>query len=229
LITLILLLIILALVDSLNPFSIAIQIFLLGVLTNTHRISYYILGILLVYFVGGVLIFLGLTAYLKILLDQISVIPNMFLYSVGFVIGVILLFYGIMALRKNGIVKEIKLERKEFSILALFAIGATGTMFDLPTALPYLGFITKMIEMELNSEIGIFLLSIYSFIYIFPLLILWALFIRYKEKIKEKIVSVQIYMDKINNYVIGVFSLMIGLLFIVDAVFFFLGIPLDWY
>ncbi|MBA4251658.1 MAG: hypothetical protein C0425_08705 [Chlorobiaceae bacterium] len=228
-ITLILLLIILALVDSLNPFSIAIQIFLLGVLTNTHRISYYILGILLVYFVGGVLIFLGLTAYLKILLDQISVIPNMFLYSVGFVIGVILLFYGIMALRKNGIVKEIKLERKEFSILALFAIGATGTMFDLPTALPYLGFITKMIEMELNSGIGIFLLSIYSFIYIFPLLILWALFIRYKEKIKEKIVSVQIYMDKINNYVIGVFSLLIGLLFIVDAVFFFLGIPLDWY
>lgn len=44
-------------VDSLNPFTIALHILLLGILKNVNRIAIYVLGILIVYLVGGIAIF----------------------------------------------------------------------------------------------------------------------------------------------------------------------------
>jgi len=215
------------LIDSLNPFSIAVHIFLLGVLKNTNRIAFYVLGILVVYFVGGMLIFTGLTSVLDRLAGQFAAIPNLVLYGLESLLGVILVVYGIIEFRKKQRPRELRLE-KDVSIWTLILLGGGGTLSDLPTAIPYLGFIAKMTEMKIELWLGCGLLLVYNVIYILPLLIIWALYLRYKDSIRHRMESIIAIIEKVNKYIIVLFCEVVGVLFVVDSIFYYFGSPLQW-
>jgi cytochrome c biogenesis protein CcdA len=216
-----------SLVDSLNPFSIAVHIFLLGVLKNSNRIVFYVIGILAVYLAGGILIYTGSTAIFDRLAEQFVTVPELILYVLESVFGVILVVYGFIEFRKENKPRQLKVG-KDVSTWALILLGGGGTLSDLPTAIPYLGFIAKMTEMKIETWLGCGLLLIYNAIYILPLLIIWALYLAYKEKIQARLESVTARIEKVNKYIIVIFCEIIGVVFIIDSIFYYIGFPIQW-
>jgi len=214
-------------VDSLNPFTIAVHILLLGILKNVNRISIYVAGILIVYLVGGIAIFTGFSAVSDFLVEQFALIPDFVLYSIEGILGIILVIYGILEWRKNSQKKQVS-KNLDVSTWALIVLGAGGTLTDLPTAIPYLGFIAKMTEMRIDILTGILFLIGYCFIYTFPLLLIWVLYLKFQDRIKDKMELVVKRIESVNKYIIVTFSEIIGIIFILDSVLFFLGIPIQW-
>jgi cytochrome c biogenesis protein CcdA len=219
--------IVMGLVDSLNPFSIAVHIFLLGILKNPNRIVLYVLGILLVYLLGGIAIFSGLTVIFNLLLEQFALIPQLVLYLVEAFLGVVLAVYGIVEYSKP---QQSQMPSAESDVAGwkLFFLGAGGTLADLPTALPYLGFIAKMTEAQIDVTSGTLLLLVYNFIYILPLLIIWRLFLWFRDGLRNKMEAITHVIERANRYILVAFCEIIGGFFIVDALFFFLGNPIQW-
>jgi len=214
-------------VDSLNPFTIAIHILLLGILKNVNRISIFVLGILIVYLVGGIAIFTGLSAVFDYLGKQFESIPDFALYSIELILGIILVVYGITEWRKNSEQKQVS-KNLDVSTWALISLGAGGTLTDLPTAIPYLGFIAKMTQMKVDMVIGIALLFAYCIVYIFPLLLIWVLYLKFQDRIKDKMESIVKRIEKANKYIIVFFCEIIGIVFVLDSFLFYLGIPIQW-
>jgi len=212
------------LVDSLNPFSIAVHIFLLGILKNTNRIAIYVFGILLVYLLGGISIFLGLTTVFDLLLEKFTHFPEFWLYLIQGLLGVLLVGYGIVEYRKPH-QSQMPGEENDVAGWKLFFLGASGTLSDLPTALPYLGFIARMIEARLEVGSGILLLLLYNFIYILPLLIIWGLFLWFRDSIRGKMEAATRAIERANRYILVVFCELIGGFFVVDAILFFMKLP----
>jgi cytochrome c biogenesis protein CcdA len=209
-------------VDSLNPFTIAVQILLLGILKNVNRISIYVAGILLVYLFGGIAIFTGFSALADYLVDQFALIPDVVLYGFGGLLGMVLVVYGILEWRKNGEQKQVA-KTLDVSTWALIVLGAGGTLTDLPTAIPYLGFIAKMTELKVDILTGILFLVGYCLIYTSPLFLIWGLYLKFKDRIKDKMELIVKRIESANRYIIIVFCEIVGVYFIVDAALFFLG------
>lgn len=218
---------VMGLVDSLNPFSIAVHIFLLGILKNTNRIALYVFGILLVYLLGGIAIFSGLTVIFSRFLEQFALIPESALYLLQALLGFVLVVYGIVEYRKPH-QSQMPSAESDVAGWKLFFLGAGGTLADLPTALPYLGVIAKMTEARMDVITGIFVLFAYNVIYILPLLIIWGLFLWFRNRVRNKMEAITQIIERINKYILVVFCEIIGSLFIMDALFFFLGRPIQW-
>jgi cytochrome c biogenesis protein CcdA len=216
-----------SLVDSLNPFSIAVHIFLLGVLKNTNRIIFYVIGILVVYLVGGMLIYTGSTAIFDKLAEQFTTVPELVLYILESIFGVILIVYGFIEFRKENKPRQLQVG-KDVSTWTLMLLGGGGTLSDLPTAIPYLGFIAKMTEMKIDIWLGCSLLLLYNVIYILPLLIIWALYLKYKDSIRDRMESITTKIEKANKYIIVTFCEIIGIVFIIDSIFYYIGFPIQW-
>ena len=213
-------------VDSLNPFTIAVHILLLGILKNVNRISIYVSGILIVYLVGGIAIFTGFSAVSEFLVEQFALIPDFVLYSIEGILGIILVIYGILEWRKNSEKKQVS-KSLDVSTWALIVLGAGGTLTDLPTAIPYLGFIAKMTEMRIDILTGILFLIGYCFIYTFPLLLIWVLYLKFQDRNKDKMELIVKRIESANKYIMVTFSEIVGIIFILDSVLFFLGIPIQ--
>jgi cytochrome c biogenesis protein CcdA len=214
-------------VDSLNPFTIAVHILLLGILKNVNRISIYVSGILVVYLIGGIAIFTGFSAVSDFLVEQFALIPDFVLYGIEGILGIVLAIYGILEWRKDSEKKQIS-KSLDVSTWALIVLGAGGTLTDLPTAIPYLGFIAKMTEMRIDIFTGILYLIGYCFIYTFPLVVIWVLYLKFQDHIKDKMELIVKQIESANKYIIVIFSEIIGIGFILDSVLFFLGVPIQW-
>lgn len=65
----------------------------------------------------------------------------------------------------------------------LFFFGAANTVGDLPTAIPYLIFIGKLVEAKQFDLAALLLLVIYCLVYILPLIIVFFLYLFSKKKL----------------------------------------------
>lgn len=214
-------------VDSLNPFTIAVHILLLGVLKNVNRISIYVAGILIVYLGGGIAIFTGLSAASDYLAQKFALIPDVVLYGIEGILGIVLVVYGIREWIKGSEHKQVT-KSLDVSTWALIVLGAGGTLTDLPTAIPYLGFIAKMTEMKVDFLTGLAFLIGYCLIYTFPLFLIWGLYLKFQNRIKEKMELIVKRIENANRYIMVVFSAIVGIVFVLDSILFFLGRPIPW-
>lgn len=221
------LLVSMGLIDSLNPFSIAAQIFLLGVINNINRIGFYVLGVLLVYFFGGIFIFSDLPTVISELHKDLSFVPLVDVYILKSTLGLILIIYGVHAFKKNQQTQSLE-EKPDLSNWTLAAIGGGGTLADLPTAIPYLGIIDEVTEMGVNIFFGSALLLVYNLIYILPLLIIWALYFIYKDNAKAKLAPLANFIIAANKYFTTFFCVVIGAMLVADFVLYCLGSPINW-
>lgn len=213
----------LAAVDSLNPFTIATHVFLLTTKNPLPKAIFHIIGIFLMYLLGGILIFLGL----DLVISKFLSIPNIKLigYIIEFLLGIGLVLFAYKKYRagfhETNISKNIPLK----SIYCLF-LGFFSTIADIPTAFPFfvaIGLLKKMGFNALDAN-TVLSLSFYVFIYVLPLIILTSLLaFRHSSSLLWKIGR---YIDKWSyKLLIGV-SILAGPLLLIDSIFFFAGKPL---
>ena len=158
----------LALVDSINPSAIVVTLLLLSTAgSRAHvQVPVYVGTIFTTYLLIGVLMVLGLGA----LLPSVSVYAGLVIQSL---IGLALLTYSLTGSRRRGSAPAVA-RPSAGSYAALVFLGATVTVMELPTAVPYLGAIALISEAELSPRAWVPLLVVYNVIFVLPPILLLA-------------------------------------------------------
>ena len=220
----ILFLIAMGLLDSLNPFSIGLQIVLLPIVKKKHHAIWYIIGVFATYFIGGIAIFTGLNIILKniFLKTNFSAMPYPL---IELVLGMLLATYILTKLISN---KNVESSKKVLTVnqIGLFLLGASSTIFDLPTAIPYLAILSKATSMNFSVINILPFIALYCIIYLLPMIIIQIVFSIFHERVIQKLMIIKIGFDKFNKVFTIIFSIIISLFLIIDSIFSLLGKPL---
>ncbi|MCW4029281.1 MAG: GAP family protein [Candidatus Bathyarchaeota archaeon] len=216
----------LALVDCLNPATIATQAFLLiGTEKPKARAITHAIGVYVAYFMIGFLIIFGLGESLKQLFAfTLGTTEYVILLVLGFVL---ILFACLMKTSNGGSRIDRYLQKvRTMSPTKTFFFGFFSTFMDIPTAFPYFAAIAILIGVQL-SFLGITaLLLIYNFIYVLPLLVLVVIYLAARKECATQLQRINDVINKWSGKIAKGFLLVTGILLIAASVAFFLGFPI---
>jgi cytochrome c biogenesis protein CcdA len=172
---LIVLLVGLALVDSLNPFTIAAQAYLLSTPRPLPRSLAFTAGTAATYFSGGVLL-LGSWSAIRAWL--IAVVPGWGWGAAELALGVGLGGFATWSWIRGTAGKPFT-PPHSLGMVASFGLAALSTVWDLPTALPLFAAVDRIAAAGLPLLTDLLLLAIYVLVYVLPLVALIAIRTRF--------------------------------------------------
>jgi cytochrome c biogenesis protein CcdA len=169
----------LALVDSINPSAIVVTLLLLSTAgSRAHvQVPVYVGTFFTTYLLIGVLMVLGLGALLPSVSEEAG-------FVIQALIGLVLLAYGLTGSRRPDSAPTAA-RPSAGSYAALVLLGVTVTVMELPTAVPYLGAIALISEAELSARAWVPLLVVYNIIFVLPPLALLAGHLLLKDRLAQ--------------------------------------------
>jgi len=170
--TLLISLIPLAAIDSLNPTTTALHVYLLITPNPLVRSITFILGIIAGYWTAGLLIALGFSKVIANLINS----GGQFIYAIQFIIGIILIIVGLKLNQSFGQQRTIK-HPKSLKPMSTFFLGVIAILWDIPTALPYIIAIERIVGAKISLLKLMSLLGFYNLIFVLPLIILLWIYI----------------------------------------------------
>jgi len=158
-----------ALVDSLNPTAITLQLLLLSTPGAGARSAAFILGVFTANYAGGLMLVLGINRFFGTRLRDIASLHD----GVQLIIGVLLIAAGIFVCR---FVSSKKSRRVPLNSWQSFLMGTAEMALELPTAFPYLAAVGLIVRESppLSATLGILLM--YNILFILPLLVLLLIY-----------------------------------------------------
>ena len=215
----------LAFVDSLNPYSIGLQIYLIFLTRKKSTSVLFIIGIFITYLLCGICVFYGIDLILKDFVQGLIKRIGSTIDYIELAIGVMLLIYAFIKLvkRKQKEPRNDKYNVSSTKTFAIILLGSLGVLSDMPTAVPYLAFIARLAEIKYSVIVSMILLTIYNIIFVTPEILLLIIWIINKDKVEEKLESINRWIQKINAVMLYVFEIGIGLFFIIDSLFYVFG------
>lgn len=161
----------LAIADSLNPFSVAAMVYLLGTSRPIVNGALFTLGTFITYLAGGVLLYFGWDAAVAAVAP---LLPPWSLIAVEVTAGALLLALGLWMWRKRREGGDFK-PPTNLSTLTVLAFAVASTIGDLPTALPLFGAVNLMVADRSILVLGDLLtVAVYCALYCAPLLAVLA-------------------------------------------------------
>ena len=160
----------LALLDSLNPITIAGAVFLLLTPRPVPRTVSFVAGASLAYLAGGVLLYIGLGAVFMEVLEYLS---GPWVHALLVVLGGVLVGVGVW-MERSPPREEVGRGFKNLRPGATFLIGASVTASDLPTAFPLLVAVERVTQAGLGTAGALAALALYVAVYALPLLLMVA-------------------------------------------------------
>lgn len=180
----------LALLDSLNPATIGTMAVLLPLVKQVEHSLSFLISTYITYFAGALFLYYGIDQFLgKVFQEIVDQHPSL-ISIVELILGVILIGIGLWLYYKRRKRKEVGTSLTQgIGIRSLqpgylFLFGIVSTLSDLPTALPLIGFIGRMVEFHPSSAILFLFLSLYVLLYVAPLIALYVVFKNVKEKLE---------------------------------------------
>lgn len=152
--------------DSLNPVTISIAVMLAASERPVRSLMGYTLGILLVYFGGGVLLALGPAVLLHAALHHHAGTRTR-IAEIVVGVGALGVAAFIATREPESVSKRVP---KELTPVKSFLLGAAVTVVDLPTALMYFGAIALVVESGLRVVRELVLLAVFNVAYVLPLI-----------------------------------------------------------
>lgn len=209
-----------ALFDSLNPVTIAVHIYLLTTHCPILRTISFMLGIFVAYFLGGILIELGLDKVITNLFTN----PGLIDFILQIILGIVLVWFGYKYHKSQETHTTIK--PRSLKVIHTFLLGFMVTGTDIPTALPYLAAIGRIVQENLPMTTVTLLLTIYILIYQLPLIVLLGMYICLRNKMESKLLIIEPIVKKWNRRLMVIFFILLGLLLIFDGIAAIFGYPL---
>ncbi|MEZ5416095.1 MAG: GAP family protein [Vicinamibacterales bacterium] len=156
----------LAVVDSINPSAIVVTLYLLSASQSrvVVQVGVYLGAIAATYFALGAVLLLGLDAFLPSAGDALRGRAGLVVQSL---VGLALLLYSLSA-PTHGAPAQAVARPSAGTYLALVVLGITVTAMELPTALPYFGAIALIAEAGLPPREWVPLLALYNLIFVLP-------------------------------------------------------------
>lgn len=158
----------LALADSLNPFTVAAQAYLLGTPNPMRRSLAFLVATFVTYLLGGVLLLAGLSLFVQ------RIVPLIPAWGFGAGELVLAALLGFFAFYAGRMAKE----GKPFTPPGDLGIGATilfavaSTASDVPTAIPYFAAASSIAAQNGGWGHDLLLLIGYNLLYCAPLILL---------------------------------------------------------
>lgn len=169
----------LALADSLNPFTVAAQAYLLGTPNPMKRSVTFLVGTFVAYFLGGVLLLAGL----RIFLERVMPLVPVWGFGAGeIVLGGVLGFCAFYAGRMAKQGKPFS-PPKDLSVGATLIFAMASTVSDIPTAIPYFAAASNIAAQDAGWISNLCYLLIYNVLFCAPLIaLIVARFLLSEEK-----------------------------------------------
>jgi cytochrome c biogenesis protein CcdA len=212
--TLLLSLVVIALLDSLNPSLFIAQFFLLTTPQPVPRILSYIAGVLVVNFGGGLLILVGLRGMIA---DFFSSVSTSTYDGLQIVVGVAILLFGLWYRPDTATGGEIKKPRS-WQPVHTFLFGMVVMLNEITTALPYFVAIERIAQAQLGSVGNVLALVLYNAIFSVPLFGFLGLFVAYHQHFLTRLDRIsraaQVWVPRLTKYL----SILFGALLALNAI-----------
>lgn len=210
----------LAVVDSVNPTSIAAQMLLLSLPRPLPRAVAFVTGVFLTYLVCGVLLLVGLDR----LFDELLLHPPASVYAAQIALGLVLCALALRVRRGAGAsLLEQRLRASAYGSAFLLGVGAT--LGDLTTALPYVVAVGRIVHVAPGPLAAGGLLVLYDAIYATPLLALAALTLALREEAGPAFARLGPRVRSWGPRLAAGFVALVGLTLVADGVAFFVARP----
>lgn len=206
-----------ALLDSLNPVTIAVHVYLLGTPQPKTRTLSFIAGIFLAYFTGGILLSMGLGSILQYLADFSDATWRIIQAAVGlFLAG-----FGVYLWRAPNKKSEPE-KTASLTPAGTFWLGIGVTASDLPTALPYIAAIERMLQAKISFFGLLGAVAFYNFIYVLPLLILFAVYSYSGENGAAVLQKISLFINRWSSPMLATVCALAGIILFIDYLVFVL-------
>jgi hypothetical protein len=183
----------LALIDSLNPSTIAAQIFLLALKKPISRVISFILGTFVIYTAFGFIIVFILGEPIKGFFYELGSTDYLILLAIGIAliaVGTILgwkRYIGKEGRSKSeGYVKKAMAPMmamlKTLNPVHTFFFGMASTAFDLPTSAFYFVALASLLEAGVGPFETTSLLILYNLLYILPLIVILLIYMIARDR-----------------------------------------------
>lgn len=209
----------LAALDSLNPTTTAFQIYLLSTPKPVFRSVAFVAGVFITYWAAGLAVVLGL--------GQLNVniqLPTLAGYIIQLIVGIVLFLVG-WHLQESAPKEQTK-RPAQLTVIQAFLIGGAATLWDFPTALPYLAAIERISKMQFDLLTTISVLAIYNTIFVLPLIALLGIYLYLGDRSGNLIFAINRSLQKWGHKILRVLLIGLGILAVIDAIAFFLGKPI---
>lgn len=156
---------VLAVIDSINPSAIVVTLYLLSMSgSRTFQVVVYVGAIFTTYLLLGVMLLLGIESLLPTLGDVLRGSTGLIVQSL---VGLVLLVYSLTASSDRQPSPTVA-HPSASTYAALAMLGVTVTAMELPTAIPYFAAIALITEAELPIRAWAPLLGAYNVIFVLP-------------------------------------------------------------
>lgn len=233
--TLLLSTIITSAMDSLNPIAISQQFILQGMVKKAKHIWYFIIAIAITNFAGGLLAYLGLIAPIGNLVGWVVGQYGQTLFTLELILGIGLLIsvsYLLQSIKISELKKIIshlqaneddnvqtaQSKVKSVSPLSLSLLGIGATLSELTSALPYFAFLAILFQYKLSIFSVVGILMIYNCIYSLPLIILYFIYIKARNKFDSFYMFIKTQMEKWSTILVPIALSVIGVLLILHSI-----------
>lgn len=212
-----------AALDSLNPTATAIQVFLLSTPKPIARSIAFIVGVFTAYWMVGLLITLGFGEAIAALMNQVGLALPGSIYGLQFFLGVVLLVIG---WKFNFNERRTERRPQKLTLTYTFVLGLAVTIWESPTALPYLAAIQQIIRANLDWLSIVAILGLYNLIFVFPLIILLGIYIVLQERSAAMLYRINRAIEQWGPKILRVVLIMLGAALVLDSVAYMFGRPL---
>jgi cytochrome c biogenesis protein CcdA len=218
-----LILIPIALVDSISPVRFGLLVALLGRERPFASAGTFIVGVFSGYFVLGFLISLGLDRFIDWLLPEN---PDPLDFGLSALVGLILLLLGLRNLTSPNLEKPAQ-EPESDSLWGIFVMSWAITFATAPAAVPYLAGIDQILRADVSDFQAVLALVFYCAVYVTPLLGLLLLRTVLGKSGIQLLRKINDLIDRFMPRLMAVLFALLGVVLLVDAGgYFFFDRPL---
>jgi threonine/homoserine/homoserine lactone efflux protein len=201
--------------DVLNPVLFTFMVYAAGTGRPVVASGAMLLGHTVAYFVGGIVIAIGLERISERLANPLTID-----FVIEFIIAVVLLWLALRSRKDTG--KRPDEQTPEFTPWAAFGFGAIVNIIGIPFAIPYFAVIGQFLKADLNTGGVLFALLLYNLVYALPFLMIPIMTAVMGERSKPILARVNNFMERVSAYLMPVLLGVIGLALLADAIVFFI-------
>jgi cytochrome c biogenesis protein CcdA len=197
----------LGLVDSLNPTTIGVGVFLGTTEHPVKRLAGYIAGIFLVYFGGGLVLAFGPASWLEDLANQAD---STAVSIVLLVLGLAAIGFAVFLWTRRDAGDAGKLPAMAMKPGHSLALGATMTAIDLPTAFPYFGAIAAIVAGGQPAAGTVALLLLFNVCYVLPIVAILVAHLVFGDRAQAPLQRVRDWIERWAPLLLAGLSLLVG-------------------
>ncbi len=184
-------------------------------------LSYFLLGLI------GLLEIDKLNALLSGFINMPSQISDPVYYKIQLIIGIVFFIGGLIYVFYKNKSKKPSMEAhfiariKRINPIICFAIGVFITVSCFPVSLPYIGAIEKLAHFSLEQPSRFLMIVLYNLVYAFPMVIVYPVYRFLRAHAEDWEGRLHIHINRWNVVLTTLLLAGMGLLFILDSMFYF--------